>query len=132
MKPVYLLPLAILLAAGCDSDRLKKDANPLHLPPSDMKVDAVKGKALFEQNCQTCHGVAAAGSDKGPPLVNKIYRPAHHANLAFHLAVKNGVRAHHWNFGDMPPQPQASPEDVAHILQYIRQLQLDAGIYTEK
>jgi mono/diheme cytochrome c family protein len=132
MKPGYLLPLVILLTSGCDSDRLKKEVNPLHLPPEGLTVDAVKGKALFEQNCQSCHGIAAAGSDKGPPLVDKIYRPAHHANLAFHLAVKNGVRSHHWNFSDMPPQPQISPTDAAHILQYIRQLQLDAGIYSEK
>ena len=132
MKLKYLWLILLLALAACDSDRINKDANPLHLPPADLQVDAVKGKALFEQNCQGCHGVQAAGTDKGPPLVNKIYRPAHHANLAFHLAVKNGVRAHHWSFGDMPPQPQVSPEDAAHILQYIRQLQVDAGIFEPK
>ncbi len=132
MKLKYLWLLLLLTLAACDSERIHKDANPLHLPPGNMQVDAIKGKALFEQSCQGCHGVQAAGTDKGPPLVNSIYRPAHHANLAFHLAVKNGVRAHHWNFGDMPPQPQVSPEDAAHILQYIRQLQVDAGIFEPK
>ncbi len=129
MKWLWLL-LSLFITA-CDRDRADKDANPLHLPPSGFQVDADQGKKLYQQNCQQCHGPAAKGSERGPALLDNTYRPAHHANLAFHLAVKNGVRAHHWQFGDMPPQPQVSPEQTAHIVQYIRQLQLDAGIFTE-
>ena len=39
---------------------------------------AIKGERLFNANCGSCHGKNAAGSDKGPPLVHKIYEPGHH------------------------------------------------------
>jgi mono/diheme cytochrome c family protein len=117
------LLLLVILVAGCDSERLKNDANPLHLPSTDFVADVAKGEALYQQNCQSCHGAGASGSDQGPPLLSKIYNPAHHADLSFHLAVKNGVRSHHWSFGDMPPLPEVTPESAGHIIGYIRQLQ---------
>ena len=48
--------------------------------------------------------VPAAGHDgAGPPLVHKIYQPGHRSDMAFVLAAQNGVRAHHWPFGNRPP-----------------------------
>ncbi|MGR3582900.1 MAG: c-type cytochrome, partial [Pseudooceanicola nanhaiensis] len=43
-------------------------------------------------------------------------------------AVQNGVRAHHWKFGDMPPQTGLTPSDVANIVAYVRELQRANGI----
>ncbi len=63
-----------------------------------------------------------------PPLVHRIYAPRHHADFAFHLAVQNGVRAHHWGFGDMPPIPGLSRSEVSHIIDYIRALQRANGL----
>jgi len=31
-----------------------------------------EGKALFDTNCAPCHGLKAAGTDHGPPLVHDI------------------------------------------------------------
>jgi hypothetical protein len=45
------------------------------------------------------------------------------ADVAFVLAVRRGVRAHHWGFGDMPPQPDASTGEVEAITRCIRELQ---------
>jgi len=87
-----------------------------------------KGEVLFGRNCAVCHGDKAAGSDKGPPLVHRIYEPSHHGDMAFLLAVRNGSRAHHWNFGDMPPVEGVSDADVALIVTYVRGLQRAAGI----
>ena len=70
----------------------------------------------------------ASGEKKGPPLLHKIYEPSHHGDVAFQLAVKNGVRAHHWPYGDMAPVPQVTPDDVAHITAYVRAEQRKAGI----
>ena len=95
--------------------------------PSLMSNPAI-GKKLFEKHCASCHGIALNGSDKGPPLLHRIYEPSHHADIAFQLAVKNGVRAHHWQFGDMAPLPQITPDDVAHITAYVRAEQKKAGI----
>jgi hypothetical protein len=38
------------------------------------------------------------------------------------------VSAHHWRFGDMPPQPAVAPAEVARITRYIRELQRANGI----
>ena len=43
-------------------------------------------------------------------------------------AVRSGVRAHHWRFGDMPPQPQVAPADVEEIIRYVRWVQRQRGI----
>jgi mono/diheme cytochrome c family protein len=117
-----------MLLASCDGGSGKRDANPFHLPPEGFIGDSNKGKALFRQYCSSCHGRAASGSNQGPSLIHNTYNSTHHADLAFHLAVKNGVRRHHWRFGDMPPLPEVSPESVGHIVAYVRGIQLRAGI----
>jgi mono/diheme cytochrome c family protein len=86
------------------------------------------GKALFEQNCSPCHGPAADGTTQGPPLVHIIYEPNHHGDASFVLAARNGVRAHHWRFGDMAPLPNVTEEMVLEIVGYIRWMQRQVGI----
>jgi mono/diheme cytochrome c family protein len=97
----------------------------------DLSATARKGKVAFDAVCAQCHGANGAGSDKGPPLVHPIYNPGHHGDMAFFLAAKNGVRRHHWKFGDMPPQPQVKEEQIAEIVAYIRELQRANGIVYE-
>ena len=94
-----------------------------------MKGVAKAGEVLVQgQLRRACHGVNAAGSDKGPPLVHKIYEPSHHGDAAFMSAVRVGVRPHHWNFGAMPPQPHVKDQDVERIVAYVRTLQRANGI----
>lgn len=88
-----------------------------------------KGEALFNANCSKCHGVRGTGSDKGPPLVHRIYHPNHHSDLSFHWAVERGVVAHHWGFGNMPPIKGLTQQDVDLIIKYVRNLQKEAGIF---
>ncbi len=86
------------------------------------------GEAKFNANCLICHGTQAGGTDHGPPLVHKIYEPNHHGDAAFQLAAANGVRAHHWNFGNMPKIDGVTAGDVDQIVRYVRWLQRQAGI----
>lgn len=86
------------------------------------------GEALFNGNCMACHGANAAGSGNGPPLIHKIYEPGHHGDAAFLSAVRIGVRAHHWNFGNMPAQVHVTDSDAQKIIVYIRTLQRSNGI----
>ena len=86
------------------------------------------GKNLFEKNCSNCHGVTGDGSYEGPPLMHKIYEPSHHGDAAFYRAALNGAKAHHWNFGDMPPVPGITERDVSKIVPYVRWLQQQRGI----
>ena len=90
--------------------------------------EVAEGKTLFTENCSVCHGPAADGTTQGPPLIHIIYEPNHHADAAFVLAARNGVRAHHWRFGDMPPLPAVTDEMVVEIVGYIRWMQRQVGI----
>lgn len=89
---------------------------------------AKAGKSAFDANCAVCHGDNAAGTNQGPPLVHIIYEPSHHADPSFVLAVRNGVRAHHWPFGDMAPVPGVTDDEIVAIITYVRELQRHNGI----
>ena len=91
-------------------------------------VRAETGAQLFAARCAGCHGPSASGSDKGPPLVHQIYEPGHHADAAFYQAVRQGVKSHHWAFGDMMPIPGITDEQIGQIVSYVRNLQVENGI----
>ena len=85
---------------------------------------ALQGQQTFRQNCAVCHGKNADGREgSGPPLVHKIYEPDHHGDIAFFMAVKNGVRAHHWPFGNMPPISDLTDSEIERVVAYVRTLQ---------
>ncbi|MCC0029757.1 MAG: cytochrome c [Brucellaceae bacterium] len=95
-----------------------------------LSATATAGEAVFDANCAACHGDNAAGRDgAGPPLVHKIYEPNHHSDAAFFLAARQGVRSHHWPFGNMPPVEGVSDDDVALIVAYVRELQRANGVF---
>jgi len=123
-RAALLTPLLVACSEGTEAERLAR----LHLPPADYVADASRGAALFRNQCANCHGVNAQGSKTGPPLVSPVYRQDHHANLAFHWAVRDGVRQHHWKFGDMPAQKEIDPEQAADIVAWVRLRQREAGI----
>ncbi len=90
---------------------------------------ALAGEKIFNANCGSCHGKNASGKDGiAPPLVHKIYEPSHHSDMAFVLAAKQGVRQHHWSFGNMPPMPDISDQQMSDIIAYVRTLQRANGI----
>ena len=99
---------------------------PVTVP--ELSAEARVGQQAFETHCALCHGPQATGGPAGPALVDPIYRPAHHSDIAFTLAVRRGVRAHHFRLGDMPPQPSIAETDVRNITRYVRELQKAQGI----
>lgn len=97
--------------------------------PDTFSEQAKIGKQAFDAICAACHGTNGAGKvDAGPPLVHVIYEPNHHGDMAFYMAVENGVRAHHWPFGNMPRQEGLTRGDVTNIIAYVRELQRANGI----
>lgn len=114
---VARLTLAVSTACTRGDDRFA-DFRP---PPTPAALEG--GAALFNTHCGSCHGVNAVGTDRGPALLHDVYRASHHGDAAFELAVRNGVRAHHWRFGDMPPVPQVNTTEVAQVTAYVRWLQ---------
>ena len=97
--------------------------------PAEFTEQQSLGRTAFENNCATCHGENATGLvGKGPPLIHKIYEPSHHGDGAFLMAARQGVRAHHWKFGDMPPVEGLTNADIENIVAYVRAVQRENGI----
>ena len=94
-----------------------------------LSTTAASGQAIFKINCSQCHGPSAGGTTQGPPLIHKYYEPNHHADGAFYRAATNGVRAHHWRFGNMPPIRTVTTQDVSKIIVFIRDVQKANGIF---
>lgn len=86
------------------------------------------GAMLYEQSCASCHGSDLRGTDQGPPHLSQVYAPDHHPDAAFRAAITRGSPAHHWNFGDMPPVPGLSDDDIDLIIAHIRQQQRIHGL----
>lgn len=117
------LTLGLYAMAACDSSQPKPAAGGGTVP-----AELQAGEAKFNAHCSACHGPQAAGTQQGPPLVHKIYEPNHHGDAAFLRAAEFGVKAHHWEFGNMPKIEGVSSADVEQIIRYIRWLQRQAGI----
>jgi cytochrome c len=97
--------------------------------PASFTEQEQMGQRAFDAACASCHGTNAQGrQDIAPPLVHKIYEPSHHGDASFLLAAQNGVRAHHWRFGDMSPVSGVTRAEVMDIVAYIRALQRENGI----
>lgn len=129
------LAVAGLVASGALSGNRSATAPDQAQPivavilPASLSPAALVGQSAFDATCAACHGSNAAGIEgTAPPLVHKIYEPSHHADYAFEMAITQGVRAHHWRFGDMPAQPGVTQTDAQNIIAYVRELQRANGI----
>ncbi|MBN33888.1 MAG: cytochrome C [Rhodospirillaceae bacterium] len=94
----------------------------------DLSGLAQGGQTIFEANCSSCHGVAGGGTEQGPPLIHIIYEPSHHADFAFVNAIRNGVRAHHWPYGDMAPVEGLTNAGIQAVIAFVREVQVAHGI----
>ncbi|MDH4228424.1 MAG: cytochrome c [Nitrospirota bacterium] len=134
LPPAALLAAVLLSGAACNKStspppELAHSADaPATAVPASSSTDATGGEKLFLDHCARCHGERGVGTNQGPPLVHKIYEPNHHPDAAFYRAAAQGVRAHHWQFGDMPAVG-ADHDQVTAIIGYVRALQREAGIF---
>jgi len=114
MKRYILFMLFPLIIISCSSN----------VPP-----ELEKGERFFNTFCANCHGLNAKGTGFAPTFLTKIYEPNQHPDTVFMSAPLTGVRAHHWNFGDMPRIDQIREEELREIILYIRWMQKEAGIF---
>jgi len=130
-----IIGLCSLFFLGCSENGSNAQSSPASSPTilssaaKPLPAELEEGEAKFNNFCSRCHGPQGKGTNNGPPLVHKIYEPNHHADMAFQRAAVQGVRAHHWKFGNMPKIDGVVPEDVSQIIAYIRWLQRQAGIF---
>ena len=42
------------------------------------------------------------------------------------------INYHHWSFGNMPPVPGVTKDEVSSIIRYVRELQVAIGVFYKK
>jgi mono/diheme cytochrome c family protein len=112
--------LGAALIAGCSksaetssSATASSATSGSHALVTGVTGDAEHGKAIFDENCQACHGAAGAGGI-GPSLKGEKARKDFNATVAW---IKNPA----------PPMPKLYPEklkdaDVADVAAYVQSL----------
>ncbi len=118
--PLAVLVLALALLAGCgdDADTERAEVTPLADHP---------GSVPYAEHCASCHGTDLRGTSQGPSHLSIVYEPGHHPDWSFEVAIREGVRAHHWNHGDMPAIPDIDDDEILEVISYIRAVQEDQG-----
>ena len=131
-----VVALVLLMPIACGEERAPRyettetdNVESVSVTRPPLSDAARAGEALFNANCSLCHGVNAAGTRQGPPLVDKIYGPGHHSDFSFRNAIRQGVQQHHWSFGNMPPVSGVLPDEVEQIICYVREMQRANGIF---
>ena len=119
-------PIVNTAMHGAAAGAAATPANEIIVPR--LTAPAALGQEFFTARCAACHGANAAGSENGPPLIHPIYVPSHHGDYAFVSAARNGVRAHHWRFGDMKPVADVTDAQLGWIVAYVRAVQRANGI----
>lgn len=142
MRFVSFAAIALIAAAGAfwlsrapdpSAAAASADGALVAVTLPDLSAQGRAGQQAFGQFCASCHGAEAGGRDgsegSGPPLIHKIYEPGHHGDMAFVMAARNGVRAHHWRFGDMAPVEGVSDDALRDIIAFVREVQRANGIH---
>ena len=110
--------LAGALIAGCskssDTSSSSTSGGATSAQAPGISGDATHGKAIFDQNCQACHGAAGAGGGVGPSLKGEKTKKDFNATVAW---IKN----------PNPPMPKLYPAtlkdgDVADVAAYVQSL----------
>ncbi|MEP4195118.1 MAG: cytochrome c [Aliishimia sp.] len=95
-------------------------------PPTNFDV---ADQHMYSRACAACHGHLGEGKDAiAPPLVHMIYGPERLSNMQIEHAIRHGVGAHHWPFGNMPAIEGVNDAQVAGIVRFVRTLQRANGI----
>ena len=138
MRTTYVVAIAAIATGGAwwlwsqsDAGRPTEEGQALVAVtmPATLSPEAQAGQQVFAASCASCHGNDAEGrAGIAPPLIHKIYEPSHHSDMAFVMAARNGVRAHHWPFGNMAPVPGLTDPELAGIISFVREVQVANGI----
>ena len=121
MRIRFFLALSLLLLSACGTT-----TQPSTVALSEGQLLSL-GTDTYTVSCAACHGQDLRGSTTGPSLLSIVYEPNHHADFAFATAIKEGVRAHHWDFGAMPPIRDLDDQEIAAVTAYVRRIQESEG-----
>ena len=93
---IVVMAFLLLIVTGCGEESALQSTRRLgsnntgtvSVTRADLSVGSRQGEELFNANCSVCHGLSAAGTDQGPPLIDRIYHPGHHPDFSIRNAVK--------------------------------------------
>src|SRR5262245_6946268 len=112
-----LVALAVLvsgaLAVGADADRQAlQSLNPF----AGDAAAAAAGRDLYNQTCQSCHGAAGQGTDRGPALASGTFAHGSTDGEVFR-SIKNGIPG-----TPMAGFPGLSDSDIWRLVTYVKSL----------
>ena len=117
----------LLMRAGCLECRRaewpaarSRPAQTTRWPASAAAVAA--GQTLYSQLCQTCHGPAGQGGDRGPALTSGTFTHGS-GDADLFRSIRSGVRG-----TQMPPFPGLSDTQIWQLVAYVRSLQATAQL----
>lgn len=84
---------------------------------------AIYGRNLYQESCVDCHGMGAAGTQRGPDLIQPAYHRSAFGKRSFHAAVKAGVVEKPSSLTITHQFPELSFNQVERLERYIRELQ---------
>ena len=79
----------VLIAGQLIAAAQQLDSGSVKQPEMTPRLNL--GKMNYDANCAECHGKNAAGTDKGPTFLHRVYHPGHHGDAAFMIASKQGA-----------------------------------------
>jgi len=116
------MPVALVLVVGKTAVHMGGGATASAEP---MVVASVPVNGAYVENCASCHGADAAGSARGPSLLDPAYAPEALSDREFRLAILRGRRARLWDYGDMPAIAGLDDAEIAELVRFIRDLQAE-------
>lgn len=125
--------IIVFVVSACDVQEGKpNDASSALFPSDGFKSNVIHGAALYKAHCAHCHGRKGEGTSQGIALVHGDFAPSKRPNLSFFFAVRRGVKHSEANTRGINPLADISAEDTAHIIRFIREQQVEAGIYKRR
>lgn len=119
LQAVRRTPIAAWLTVAIAVGAAACGSAPTDSAPASP-AGAGPGAELYQSSCASCHGTDLRGTDKGPSHLSIVYEPNHHGDDSFRSAIVNGVRQHHWNFGDMAAIPGLDADEIDDIIAFVR------------
>jgi len=95
----------------------------------ELSEAGVRGRQVFAEACQDCHGVDGAGGTRtGQPLIHPMYRESQYPDYVFKKVIREGKREKNWRFGPMPALKQLSERQIDDVTAFVREAQVASGI----
>ena len=92
--------------------------------PSTSFASVERGLVAFAEECASCHGRLAEGTERGPNLIHPDYGPGVRSDAQLRRAVREGMPAR-LGYGAMPPSPDVSERRLAPSGDLMRSVRLD-------